>query len=617
MTTCSKCHHDATPGASFCGSCGTAIVAAQPHGTPPDPFVGQTFKGMYFVEMRIGGGGMGEVYRARHVTLDVPVALKFLKKSLLSDPSIVQRFHREARAASRLRHPNVINVTDFGQTEDGTLFMAMEYVAGKSLARLIAEEFPLPEQRIVHIGQQILAALAEAHANQILHRDLKPENVMLESLRSEPDAVKVLDFGIAKIQMPGEGRATLTQAGLVCGTPGYMSPEQWSGEQLDARSDLYSVGVILYEMLTGKLPFEAQTPMEMVRKHLTEKVVPPSARRDDGAVSPDLDALVMRALSADRDGRPESADAMRDDLLACVLLPEPASVAHDAGTPRTVVIPRRPSPSSAAPRLGPEPTVRIATPGPMPSTSSDGVAQRRPTPGSRPGTPSTSSASPPRHEMDEGEDEPSALTAPPLPRRRNRAPLIGAAAAAAIAVLGGGLYAVRHAREERRVEEAKRTAEDASRRAEEEMRQSADAQKRAAEEETRRRAEEEAQKRADDEARKRAEEEARRTEEEKKRRIAEVTRPPRGDRFESRSKLYSFPLPPAANGKGVLSINAEPPGGNVVVNGVSYGPAPREILVPDGTYLVRVTFKQSEQQSKRMKVRAGTREVWTAIFKIE
>jgi serine/threonine-protein kinase len=632
MTTCPKCHHDVTPGASFCGSCGAAIVT-WPQGAPPDPFVGQTFKGMYFVEMRIGGGGMGEVYRARHVTLDAPVALKILKKSLLSDTSVVQRFHREARAASRLRHPNVISVTDFGQTEDGTLFMAMEHVAGKSLAKVIAEEFPLPEQRIVHIGQQVLSALAEAHANQILHRDLKPENVMLESLRSEADAVKVLDFGIAKIQGPGDGGATLTQVGLVCGTPGYMSPEQWSGEELDARSDLYSVGVILYEMLTGKLPFEAQTPMEMVRKHLTEKVVPPRARRYDGAVSPDLDALVMRALSTEREGRPASADAMRDDLLACVVLPEPASVAHEAAVRRTVVIPHRPSPSPAAPRpaapastdagvLGsPERTVRIETPGAMRRRpSSDGVAPRgpAPTPGSQPGTSPASPASPPRHEMDEDEGEPRALAAPPPPRRRSRAPFIGAAAAAAIAVLGGGLYAARHAGEERRAEEAKRAAEDASGRAEEEMRNRADALKRAAEEEAERRAKEEAPRRAQDEADKRAEEEARgRAEEERKRRIAEVKRPARGDRFESRSKLYSFPLPPAANGKGVLSISAEPPGGNVLVNGVAYGPAPREILVPEGTYHVRVAVKASEQQSKAMKVRAGTREVWTAIFKLE
>jgi serine/threonine protein kinase len=203
MPTCTSCHRDVMPGARFCPFCAAPIAPAQPEGAVTDPLIGQTFKGMYFIQQRIGGGGMGDVYKALHVNLDVPVALKILKRALLADPTIVQRFHREARAASRLRHPNVIHVTDFGQTEDGVLYMAMEYVAGKSLARVISEEYPLSEQRVVRIGEQILAALAEAHAGQILHRDLKPENVMLESRRSEPDAVRVLDFGIAKRRATG------------------------------------------------------------------------------------------------------------------------------------------------------------------------------------------------------------------------------------------------------------------------------------------------------------------------------------------------------------------------------------------------------------------------------
>jgi serine/threonine protein kinase len=575
MTTCLQCHHHVTPGASFCASCGTAIVAAQPEGAR-DPFIGQTFKGMYFVEMRIGGGGVGDVYRARHVTLDVPVALKILKKSLLSDPSVVQRFHREARAASRLRHPNVISVTDFGQTDDGTLYMAMEYVAGKSLARAIAEDFPLFEQRIARIGRQILSALAEAHANQVLHRDLKPDNVMLEARRDEPDAVKVLDFGIAKIQMTGEGSATLTQDGLICGTPGYMSPEQWSGEQLDARSDLYSVGVILYEMLTGKLPFEVQTPMETVRKQLTEKVVPPSARRDDGAVSPDLEGLVMRALSSEREDRWASAEEMRDGLLACVLLPETASVPQEAGARKTVVL------------------------------------QRGPTPPRPPIAPVAPLASPPRHEMDAVDEE---AAAPPS-WRRSRVPLVAGAVAAAIALLGS-VYVASRIRGERRAEEAQRAAEDATRRADEEARRRAADVRARVEEEAKRLVEEEARRRSAQDTTRSTEEDARkRSRAEEKKRFAEEKRRPREVRYESRAKLFSFPLPPAKEGKGVLSINAEPPGGNVLVNGVSCGRAPREILVPTGDHDVRITFKAGAQ-SKQIKVRAGTREAWTAIFKVD
>jgi serine/threonine-protein kinase len=612
MVTCPKCHHDVAPGASFCASCGTAIVAAQPQGEPRDPFIGQTFKGTYFVEMRIGGGGMGDVYRARHVTLDVPFALKILKKALLHDPAIVQRFHREARAASQLRHPNIVNVTDFGQTEDGTLYMVMEHVAGKSLARAIAEESPLSEQRIVHVGQQILSALAEAHASKVLHRDLKPENVMLESRRNEPDVAKVLDFGIAKIQGPGERGVTLTQAGLVCGTPGYMSPEQWSGEELDARSDLYSVGVILYEMLTGKLPFEAQTPMELVRKHLTEPVVPPSARRDGGLVSPDLEGLVMRTLSSAREDRPASAEEMRGDLLACVLSPEPRS--QDAEAPKTVVLPRCTPAGSAAPKRVTPPAT---APFPAARVGSAAGARRGLTPAPRrtPTPPRGKATPPPRHEMDEVEEEET--SPPPAPRRPSRVPLIAGAVAAAIAVLGGGAYLATRGRDERGAL-AKRAQEDAAWRAEAEARQRA-------EEDARRRAEEEAKRRSEEEGRQAAEDASRRAEMEARKRDAEATRraeepkkrrTPRRDRFDSRSKLYSFPLPQATDGKGVLSISAEPPGGSVLVDEVAYGVAPCEILVPGGSYHVRVRFKGGEQ-SKQLRVRAGTREIWMAVFTVE
>jgi serine/threonine-protein kinase len=550
MTSCPKCHRDVLPDATVCASCGASVAAAELR----DPFIGQTLKGTYFVEMRIGGGGMGDVYRARHVTLDAPIALKILKRSLLSDPSIVQRFHREARAASRLRHANIISVTDFGQNDDGTLYMAMEYVAGKSLARVIAEEFPLSEPRIVAIGQQILSALAEAHAGQILHRDLKPENVMLESRRSAPDVVKVLDFGIAKIQISGERGVTLTQEGLVCGTPGYMSPEQWSGETLDARSDLYSVGVILYEMLTGRLPFEARTPMELLRKHLTEKVVPPSGRRDGGAVSPDLEGLVMRALSPSREERAGSAESMRSELLACVLREELDSGLRAPAWRRTVAM----------------------------------------------------NASSSRESQEVAEVRAPAVLGPA--RRRSRVPLAAGAVVAAIALLGGGSYLTVRGREQRRAV-AQRAEEAAARlRTEEEARRRAEAEAslRSADD-TRRRAEEDARRQAD-EARRRADEA-------RKRRVAEE-RQPRGDRFASRSKLYSFPLPNATDGKGVLSINAEPPGGTVLVGDVAYGAAPLEVLVPAGSYRVRIRFKGGER-AKLLKVHAGTREPWTAIFNAE
>jgi len=303
-----------------------------------DPFIGKTLNGAYRVEERIASGGMGVVYRAVHVALEAPVAVKVMRKALFPEPTAIERLRREARAASKLRHPNIVAVTDFGQDDDGTFFIVMEYVPGKSLARVIAKQAPLPVRRVVHIGSQILAALGEAHAGGILHRDVKPDNVLLESQRLERDLVKVLDFGNAR---EFAGGARLTQPGMVCGTPEYMSPEQARGEVLDARSDLYSAGVVLFEMLTGEPPGTSR-PAEVLRLAL-------------GRETP-LEALVLRAISNDPHERPESADEMRDALKACTaraeglrfpedepgateILPEERSVTGSRTTGRTTLDP--------------------------------------------------------------------------------------------------------------------------------------------------------------------------------------------------------------------------------------------------------------------------------------
>ena len=363
MAICPSCNEERNPGALFCGSCGSRLIADATAEPEVDPFVGQTLNGTYVLQQRIGSGGMGNVYRAIHNKLDVPVAVKLVKQALLEDPAVVNRFKREARAASRLRHPNVVGVTDFGQTADGTLFMVMEYVTGRSLARVIVDEGPLPEARVVHIGAQVLSALAEAHANHLLHRDLKPENVMLEARRGAPDFVKVLDFGIAKLLTADASASTLTQAGLVCGTPGYMSPEQLRGESdVDARSDLFAVGVVLYEMLTSELPFDVQTPMEMLHKHLSERIPLPSERTEN-PVSPALEELIMRSLSLLRGDRPKSAEVMRDELIAAAAVPVSNRDAspETQHRPATEVLPRpdrRPSPLGS-PR---PPSVGASTP---------------------------------------------------------------------------------------------------------------------------------------------------------------------------------------------------------------------------------------------------------------
>jgi serine/threonine-protein kinase len=278
-----------------------------------DPYLGRTIAGKFQILDLLGQGGMGKVYRAKHVTLEKTVCIKMLRPALLDDHTVVGRFEREAKSASRLNHGNSIQVLDFGQDEFGTLYIAMEFVSGKDLRKTLRDEFPLGEERICHIVGQVLSALAEAHAQNVIHRDLKPENIMLEQRRGEPDFVKVLDFGIAKIQDPDV--PGLTRADVVCGTPLYMSPEQATGAKFDHRSDLYAIGVILYQLSTGTLPFDGSNSMEILTKHVMELAIPPRTRRPEVSISPDMESLIMRALAKDPAERPQTAEAFRAELL--------------------------------------------------------------------------------------------------------------------------------------------------------------------------------------------------------------------------------------------------------------------------------------------------------------
>jgi serine/threonine-protein kinase len=261
----------------------------------------------YRVEKVLGEGGMGRVYRANQLVLEKPVVLKLLHPTLQRDARTVARFQREAKAASRLNHPNSIDVLDFGQTEDGALFIAMEFVDGRDLHQVLSADWPLPEPRVIRIVTQVLSALADAHQAGVIHRDLKPENVLVRE--GDPPAVKLADFGIARI-LASDERMTMT--GALVGSPHHMAPEIVEGRDADARSDLFSLGTILYWLATGKLPFAAPNPTAILRRVLEGDFEDP--RTVEARVPDPLAELVSSCLALDPAGRPQSAAALRDGL---------------------------------------------------------------------------------------------------------------------------------------------------------------------------------------------------------------------------------------------------------------------------------------------------------------
>jgi len=285
-------------------------------GAPLDPLIGHTLDEKYRLEARLGIGGMGTVYRARHVLIDRPVAIKVLNPRFVEDEAARTRFRREARAAGRLQHTNAVTVTDFGQSQDGYVYLVMELLEGRTLREVLAKEAPLDTARAVSLMLQASAAVAAAHEAGIIHRDLKPANIFIVQHAEVPAVVKVLDFGIAKLaadSLDEDDHNPLTQVGAMIGTPRYMSPEQCDGADLTPAADVYSLGVILYEMLTSSVPFSGTSPLAIAMKHTSE--TPRNPREIVASIPLALEEVVLRALEKRPADRPANAAEFRKELL--------------------------------------------------------------------------------------------------------------------------------------------------------------------------------------------------------------------------------------------------------------------------------------------------------------
>ena len=287
-------------------------VADQPE---PDSLIGQTLANRYHIEMRLGEGAMGTVYRAKHVKVGRPFAVKVLHRHLLDDNKVAQRFEREAELAGRLRHPNVIGVVDVGETSDGFRYMVMEFAEGPDLATTL-DQAPIPPARIIHLTRQLLEGLYHAHEQGLIHRDFKPENVIVETDMHGAEVPRIVDFGIAILREGGDspdGEGRLTTNGLVLGTPHYMAPEQAVADPIDHRIDLFALGIVIYEMLCGKLPFDG-SGAEVARANLLLDPPPIAKRVPYLEVDPLLEAFARRLMAKKRDHRPATAKAARELL---------------------------------------------------------------------------------------------------------------------------------------------------------------------------------------------------------------------------------------------------------------------------------------------------------------
>lgn len=324
MKICPVCSTEYADDVKFCPNDGQTLRSA----APASDLVGQVVADRYHVVKKLGEGGMGQVYLAEHVKMGRRSAIKVMNPVMVHDPDAVARFNREASNASRITHPNVCAIYDFGETPDGLIYLAMEFIEGEPLTDLLEREGALPVPRATAIFLQTAEALQAAHDLGIVHRDLKPDNIMLSRKKGGGDTVKVVDFGIAKAVGGDQAGQKVTRTGLVVGTPEFMSPEQLSGDALDGRSDLYSLALVFYRMLTGKLPFEATSVQETMIKRLTDEPIKLAEARPDLSFPAGLQPVLDTALARTPMERYQSVAKFAADVAAVTGRPTTGDVPH-------------------------------------------------------------------------------------------------------------------------------------------------------------------------------------------------------------------------------------------------------------------------------------------------
>ncbi len=405
-------------------------------GGEPDPLLGRVINDRYRITEQIGHGGMGKVYKALQSPLDRVVALKVLGAGHDRDPNFYKRFFLEASVTAKLTHPNTITLYDYGRTDDGIFFIAMEYLGGRTLSAAMQQDGPLTQERVIHVAQQICRSLREAHALGIIHRDLKPANVMLLQQHDDHDFVKVLDFGLVKFFSGENTDNDITNAGTFMGSPHYIAPEQARNQNPDQRCDIYSLGVLLYHMLTGRVPFTAQAPVDIILKHLHEPPVPLRQQRPDLHIDPQLEGIVLKCMAKAREGRFQSMDELLAQLkivrTQLTGISAPHSMPPFSNTDDSL------RPVSAAMLNTPHPGMRTPS-GPMPSLrtpSAPMLALRLPAGG----LPQFAAPPPPPRDDDSGRIPTPFLVAPLEARPSFRPAVVIPLALIAVVGVGGFFY---------------------------------------------------------------------------------------------------------------------------------------------------------------------------------